>query len=67
MERLQRLYGKIAEVIWESSNITSAIFPYNLRNLVVNFSQIIPFFLTTTLTYRWSGSSSLLASLFQFD
>ena len=48
MGRLRRLYGKIAEVIWafglEFFHITSAIFPYNLCNLLGNFSHIIPFF-----------------------
>ena len=46
--RLRRLYGKIAEVIWKNSkpkaHITSAIFPYNLRNHLGNFFHIIPFF-----------------------
>ena len=46
--RLRRLYGKIAEVIWAFGlkffHITSAIFPYNLHNLLGNFSHIIPGF-----------------------
>ena len=44
MGRLRRLYGNCF-------HITSAIFPYNLRNLLGNFPHIIPFFfLTASLT-----------------
>ena len=46
--RLRRLYGKIAEVIWEDCGGYVEKFqtksPYNLRNLLGNFSHIIPFF-----------------------
>ena len=44
-KKIAKVYGKIAEVIWKNSkpkaHITSAIFPYNLRNLLGIFSRII--------------------------